>query len=187
MEICGSIFRGFKNPCPFSRSSDKMPVAEAKSHLRRRIRFRVSGPGVRQNNRFDAEMAAISLSAPDSIGRYCFSLPIFLILFSRLTFSVLMPYASMKTAQKQYEKIAKYWQKRSTREASSIFPNQSGLSGTVKIIQATKRDLPVGLDGAGSKTKIENDMIRSSNNKEFCFSGIASPEKQDFQKKDQCR
>ena len=45
--------------------------------------------------------------------------------------------------------------------AVSLLPNQSGLPGIAKIIQATKSDLSIGLDGASSKTKTENDMLQS--------------------------
>ena len=36
--------------------------------------------------------------------------------------------------------------------AVSLLPNQSGLPGIAKIIQATKSDLSVGLDGAASES-----------------------------------
>ena len=36
--------------------------------------------------------------------------------------------------------------------AVSLLPNQSGLPGIAKIIQATKSDLSVGLDGATSES-----------------------------------
>ena len=45
--------------------------------------------------------------------------------------------------------------------AVSLLPNQSGLPGIARIIQATKSDLSIGLDGASSKTKTENDMLQS--------------------------
>ena len=40
--------------------------------------------------------------------------------------------------------------------AVSLLPNQSGLSGIAKIIQATKSDLSVGLDGAASESSEVN-------------------------------
>ena len=43
----------------------------------------------------------------------------------------------------------------------ALLPNQSGLPGIARIIQATKSDLSIGLDGASSKTKTENDMLQS--------------------------
>lgn len=45
--------------------------------------------------------------------------------------------------------------------AISILPNQSGLPGIAKIIQATKSDLSVGLDGATS----ESSEIQTVGNK----------------------
>ena len=40
--------------------------------------------------------------------------------------------------------------------AVSLLPNQSGLPGIAKIIQATKSDLSVGLDGAASESSEVN-------------------------------
>ena len=45
--------------------------------------------------------------------------------------------------------------------AVSLLPNQSGLPGIAKIIQATKSDLSVGLDGATAESSEIQSSIKS--------------------------